>query len=321
MADPAAPALDEQQEAFLRDVLDGLSRTPKALPSKYFYDARGSELFERITELPEYYPTRTELAILEAHAGEMAAAVGPGAVLIEYGSGSSRKIRLLLDRLAEPAAYVPVDISAEHLRAAADEVRRDYPGLRVEPVAADYTSDRFALPDDPERRRKRVVVFPGSTIGNFDREDAAAFLGHIAGVVGPGGGLLIGVDLKKDPALLLPAYDDAAGVTAAFNRNVLHHINAALGADFEPEAFEHRAVWDEAEGRVEMHLVSRRPQEVSVGGRTFRFAAGDAIHTESSHKYTLDGFAELAAGAGFRPLHCWTDADGLFSVQYLEVAP
>ncbi|MDX1531470.1 MAG: L-histidine N(alpha)-methyltransferase, partial [Rhodothermales bacterium] len=213
----------------------------------------------------------------------------------------------------------PVDISAEHLHATADALRRDYPRLRIDPVAADYTADDFQLPDDPDHRRKRVVYFPGSTIGNFSRDEALAFLRHAAEVVGPGGGLLIGVDLKKDPAVLERAYDDEEGVTAAFNLNLLGRINRELGGTFDLDAWHHRAVWNDAAGRVELYLVSARDQTALVCGVPFTFSADEAVHTENSHKYTPDGFARLAAAAGWRLRHRWLDADELFSVQYLGV--
>jgi dimethylhistidine N-methyltransferase len=333
MPDPATPSTDTaietgDRETFRRDVLDGLGRTPKSIPCKYFYDERGSALFEQITETEEYYPTRTELAIMEAHVDAMAEAIGPRAVLIEYGSGSSRKTRVLLDRLAaeaDPAealaAYVPIDISREHLLTTAEDIQAAYPDLPVLPVAADYTTD-FALPDLPSHE-KRVVYFPGSTIGNFDRAQAADFLDHAAEVAGGpagSGGLLIGVDLKKDRATLEAAYDDAEGVTAAFNLNLLHRINRELGGTFDPDAFRHLAVWNEEASRIEAYLVSTRDQTASVDGETFRFAEGEAVHTENSHKYTVNGFAQSAAESGFTLRRYWIDDAGLFSVQYFEVA-
>jgi len=310
---------DPQGSAFLRDVLAGLSQPQKRLPCKYFYDERGSALFDQITELDAYYPTRTELAILEAHVGEMADAIGPEAALVEFGSGSSVKTRLLLDALSDVAAYVPVDISEEHLLATAEALREAYPDLAIHPLPADYT-ETLTLPDLPEHQR-RVIYFPGSTIGNFEQDYAQAFLERAARVAGPGGGLLIGVDLVKEPAVLERAYDDEEGVTAAFNRNLLERINRELGADIPVEAFEHRAVWNEDEARIEMYLVSSEPREIVVDGRTFRFAAGEAIHTEHSHKYTLDGFAEMAREAGFVPRREWLDPRRYFAVLYLDVPP
>ena len=300
---------------FQRDVLAGLSRRDRHLPCKYFYDERGSQLFERICELPEYYPTRCELAILEAHAGAMASRLGAGCVLVEYGSGSSRKTRLLLDRLIEPRAYVPVDISREHLLASARRLAADYPHLEVVPLCADFTRP-FRLPGSVTGRR--AVYFSGSTIGNFGPADATALLRQIAHLVGPGGGLLIGVDLKKDRAILEPAYDDARGVTAAFNLNLLARINRELGADFVLDRFRHRAVWNEAHGRIEMHLVSLEAQTVHLAGHSFHLARNETICTEHSHKYRVEDFAELARNAGLEVRAGWTDEAGLFGVQYAE---
>jgi dimethylhistidine N-methyltransferase len=308
--------LAPERERFLADVLDGLTRPHKTLPCKYFYDERGSALFERICELPEYYPTRTELGILRRHAGAMAAALGPRCLLVEYGSGSSTKTQLLLERLVRPAGYVPVDISREHLLRSAAALSARHPGLRVIPVCADFTQP-FALPRVPGALR-RAAYFPGSTIGNFAAAEARKFLTQVAEQCGSGGALLIGADLRKPRAILEPAYDDARGVTAEFNRNLLRRINRELGADFDCAAFDHRAFWNAAEGRVEMHLVSRRDQVVELAGRRIPFARGESIHTESSHKYDLAGFAELARSAGFEVERVWTDDAALFSVQLLR---
>ncbi len=297
-------------------MLAGLSADSKSVPCKYFYDETGSALFDRITETEEYYPTRTELAIMRAHVSEMADEIGPGAALVEYGSGSSLKTRVLLDHLDALAAYVPIDISREHLFATAERLHAAYPDLPLFPVAADYTAD-FELPDLPPHHR-RVVYFPGSTIGNFDPEQAAAFLRRAARVAGPGGGLLIGVDLKKDRRTLEAAYDDAAGVTADFNLNLLDRINRELGGTFDRDAFAHRAVWNEAEGRIETYLVSLREQTAEVDGTAFRFGENEAVHTENSHKYTVESFARFATRCGFAPRQAWTDPDELFSVQYFE---
>ena len=304
--------------SFLADVLAGLAGPRKTLPCKYLYDEAGSALFERICELDEYYPTRTELGILRRHAGAMAAALGPRCLLVEYGSGSSTKTRLLLERLEDPAGYVPVDISREHLLRAAGALSARHPRLRVLPVCADFTHP-FELPPVPGTLR-RAAYFPGSTIGNFAPAEARKFLAQVAEQCGPGGMLLIGVDLRKSRAVLEPAYDDAQGVTAEFNRNLLRRINRELGASFDVASFDHRAFWNSAEGRVEMHLVSRREQTVRVGGRSVRFARGESIHTESSHKYELGEFAALARSAGFEVLRVWTDEARLFSVQLLRTA-
>ena len=324
MPDTSSPdsiADTADRETFRRDVLTGLRQPQKSIPCKYFYDERGSVLFDRITETEEYYPTRTELAIMKAHVGEMAELIGPRAALIEYGSGSSLKTRVLLDGLDDLAAYVPIDISQAHLLATAENLRDAYPGLSILPVAADYTAD-FDLPSLPDAR-KRVVYFPGSTIGNFDQSQAADFLAHAAEVAcdpgGPCGGLLIGVDLKKDRTTLEAAYDDAAGVTAAFNLNLLDRINRELDGTFDTAGFQHRAEWNEEAGRIETYLVSLRDQTVTVDGTPFHFAEGERVHTENSHKYTIDGFADFAAEAGFELRRAWTDPDDLFSVQYFEV--
>lgn len=301
---------------FRDEVWAGLAAPRKTLPCKYFYDARGSALFEAICELPEYYPTRTELEILERHAAAMAARLGGRCLLVEYGSGSSRKTRLLLDQLRDPAGYVPIDISRAALADSARALRAAYPGLEVLPVCADYTTE-LDLPQPRKPAARRGVYFPGSTIGNFTPPQAQRFLAHMARIAGPGGGLLIGVDLRKDRATLERAYDDAAGVTAAFNLNLLARINRELGGGFALDRFEHRALYDERAGRVEMHLVSTAAQTVHVGGRAFRFERGETIHTENSYKYDLPGFAALATGAGLAIREVWTDPARRFSVQYL----
>lgn len=306
------PALASSE--FLRDVLAGLARVPRSLPCKYFYDERGSALFDRICELPEYYPTRTELAILRAEIDAIAAAIGPGAVLIEYGSGSSIKTRLLLDALPQLAAYVPVDISREHLLRCADRLARDYPKVPIVPAVADFTRP-FALPQHPPGRR--VVYFSGSTIGNFAPTQARQLLRLIARQAEA---LLIGVDLHKDTAILEPAYDDAQGVTAAFNLNLLARINRELGGTFDLASWQHRAFYDERHGRIEMHLVSLRTQRVCVGGVTLWFSEGETICTEHSHKYSLPGFADLCRRAGLDVTRVWTDPAGLFSVQFAQVS-
>ena len=301
---------------FRADVLAGLFRPRKRLPAKYFYDSAGSRLFDRITELPEYYPTRTEISILRAHAAAMAARCGPRCLLVEFGAGSVTKVRLLLDRLDRPAGYVPVDVSGEHLSAAAAALAGDYPALEVVPVVADFTT-RFTLPDVPASRR--VVYFPGSTIGNFDPPRADALLRRVARLVGTGGGLLLGVDLRKDAAVLERAYNDAAGVTAAFNRNLLVRANRELGADFDITAFRHVAFYNRARSRIEMHLVSVAEQRVRVGTVTFQFRAGESIHTENSYKYDVPELAARAARCGLRLDETWTDAQNYFAVLYLIV--
>lgn len=310
---------DHPSEAtMLEEVREGLSRAQKRLPSKYFYDAHGSQLFDRICELPEYYPTRTELAIMRQHVWEMALLIGERALLVELGSGSSLKTVSLLERLRDPLAYVPVDISREHLTAAAQRLSERFPALNVRPVCADFTRP-FSLPDVGEPADKAVLYFPGSTIGNFDPDTAQQLLQQMARTVGRGGGLLIGVDVKKPVERLEAAYNDAQGVTAAFNLNLLTHLNAALGTDFDVQAFEHHAFYNEDRGRMEMHLRSLRAQRVTLAGQTYAFAAGETIHTENSYKYAPEEFEALASGAGFALERVWQDADCLFSVQYYSV--
>jgi dimethylhistidine N-methyltransferase len=301
---------------FLAEVLAGLSAPQKRLSPKFFYDTRGSHLFEAICETPEYYPTRAETAILRRHAGEIAAAVGRSVVLIEPGAGAMDKVRLLLEDL-KPEHYVPMDISGEHLLRAARRLATDHPWLTIDAVCTDYSRglDGADLPRDG----KRVVFFPGSTIGNFEPAEAAEFLRQMAQLAGPGGGLLIGVDLKKDPETLHRAYNDAQGVTRDFNLNLLHRMNGELGADFDPAGFQHYAFYQPRAGRIEMHLVSRLAQTVRIGGERIGFVEGETIHTENSYKYTLGEFRALARTAGFREAGCWTDPQELFSVQYFEV--
>lgn len=296
--------------------MEGLSQPQKKLSSKFFYDEKGSGLFDQITEQDEYYVTRTEILIMAEHAAAIREALGPKCLLIEYGSGSNRKIRLLLDMLKDPAGYVPIDVSGEYLMTSAKEIEQDYPNLRVMPIAADFTKD-FPL---PEIEGKRVAYFPGSTIGNFAVTDAIKLLSQMKRVAGPGGGILIGVDLRKEPEKLRAAYNDARGVTAAFNLNILDHINRELGADFDTNLFEHRAFFNADQSRVEMHLLSKADQVVTVGGREFRFAAGETILTEYSYKHTVETFRALAGTAGLVQSRVWTDPDELFSVQYLTPA-
>jgi dimethylhistidine N-methyltransferase len=310
--------LEPSTQEFRDAVLDGLRQRQKTLPCKFFYDAEGSRLFDRICELPEYYPTRTELKLLADRAGEIAGLIGPAARLVEFGSGAGVKIRLLLNALDRPAAYVPVDISREHLLMAAADLARDFPALQIAPICADYTKP-FALPA-PAGLRPRTTVgfFPGSTIGNFTQTEARNFLTRARRLLGPGSSMVVGVDLRKDATILVPAYDDAQGVTAAFNLNLLVRINRELGGTFDLDGFAHEARWNADEGRIEMHLVSRSDQDVQVGSARFHFGAGETIHTENSHKYTLDQFRALAVEAGYKPRAAWTDADGLFSVHMLD---
>jgi dimethylhistidine N-methyltransferase len=303
--------------SFLEDVLAGLSSSPKTLPPKYFYDERGSHLFDAICELPEYYPTRTELAMLKACGTEIASRVGPDAAVVEYGSGSGTKTAVLVEQL-RPLAYVAIDIADEQLRSAVSALAVAFPNVRMSALCADYTK-RLDLPALDNAVKKRLVFFPGSTIGNFTVPEALAFLVNARSVAGAGGAMLVGVDLKKDAAVLHAAYNDAQGVTAAFNLNVLRRINEELGADFDLQAFEHRAFYNAADGRIEMHVVSTREQTVRIGAQTFGFAAGETIHTENSFKYSVAEFQTLAREAGFEPEHCWVDAERLFSIHYLTV--
>jgi dimethylhistidine N-methyltransferase len=305
------------EESFRDAVLAGLGRQPKALPCKFFYDERGSALFEQICEVPEYYLTRTEIAILDRYAAEIAELVGPHCRLVELGSGASQKVRILLRALRAPAAYVAVDISREHLRQAAGRLAADFPGLPVVAVCADYTKP-FALPALPGPAGKRVGFFPGSTIGNFEPAGVVRFLAHCGGLLGPGGEMLIGVDLKKRRDILDAAYNDRAGINAAFNLNLLARINRELDGDFELDRFAHVAFYNEAAGRIELYIKSRSEQSAGIAGRRFRFAESELIHTENSYKYGVDEFRALAARAGFVAIESWTDRDRLFSVHYFR---
>lgn len=309
---------DHATDNFLEEVLAGLRQPVKRLPSKYFYDERGSQLFDDICELPEYYPTRTEMALLRDISADVAALVGEGATVIEFGSGSSTKIRILLDALDSPLAYVPVDISREHLLMSAKGLAGNYPDLRVVPVCADYTQP-FEVPQI-DGEKVRAGFFPGSTIGNFTRSEAISFLQAAATDLGHNNGLLIGVDLRKDVETLHAAYNDSAGVTAAFNLNLLHRINREIGGDFDIDSFAHDARWVPKFGRIEMHLVSVCAQTVSIGGESFEFKSGESIHTEDSRKYDVEGFKNLAREAGWNSIDCWTDPDDLFSIHLLRVA-
>lgn len=306
------------QTSFLADVLNGLARPQKSIPPKYFYDETGSRLFEAICELPEYYPTRTEIALMQERIGDIATRLGSGVQLIEFGSGASTKTRLLIEAL-QPVNYVPIDISGSALRVACERLHLSYPALHINAVCADFTQPLdlrapIVMADAPP-----VVYFPGSTIGNFTRVAAQVFLGNIAAMVGGGSRLLIGVDLKKDRAVLEAAYDDAQGVTARFNLNLLVRMNRELGANFRVEAFRHHAFYDEALGRIEMHLESLAAQTVQIGDRHFDFRCGETIHTEISCKYSVAEFQVLGRAAGFLPLDVWTDAGRLFSVHLMRV--
>ncbi len=303
-------------ESFLAEVLIGLRKPQKELPSKYFYDERGSQLFERICELKEYYIPSIEASIMRAHIKEMVELIGPHVLVIEHGCGNCEKVHFLMDRLHDPVAFIPIDISKEQLLQVAKELDSIYPQLQVLPVCADYTSS-FELPIAKQESKRTVVYFPGSTISNFDPIPAKHFLEHVANLCGSDGALLIGVDLKKDPAVLHNAYNDSEGVTAAFNLNLLERINRELDCDFQLDAFEHYAFYNPRESRVEMHLISQRRQVVHIDGETISFSKGESIWTESSYKYNLDEFEQMAAVAGFRVERVWVDERQWFSVQYL----
>jgi dimethylhistidine N-methyltransferase len=305
---------ETDREEFRRAVLDGLSARPRAIPAKFLYDARGSALFDDICELPEYYLTRTETAILKQRAAEIGRRAGPGCALVEFGSGSSVKSRLLIEALPTLALYAPIDISRQHLDATAAGLRRDYPKLRVEPVCADFMG-----PVPPiESEGRRLGFFPGSTIGNLTPQEATAFLRNVRSLLGDDGALVLGADLRKDPQRLHDAYNDSAGVTAAFTLNLLRRMNRELKATFDLSAFAHEAFYDEAKGRIEIYVRSLEPQTVSIDGKRFEFAAGERVHTEYSYKYDAAGLAALAASGGFRIAETWTDPERLFAVVYLE---
>jgi dimethylhistidine N-methyltransferase len=305
----------ERPSEFARALIDGLNTKPKWLPCKFFYDAEGSALFDRICELPEYYPTRTEIGLLARHAHEIARAMGDDIALIEFGAGALTKVNLILDALVGPRAYVPIDISGEYLRQMAARLAELRPGLKVEPIVADFTKP-LALPNAIGDAR-RIGFFPGSTIGNMDACEALAFLRKAAAVL-KGGGMLIGVDLVKDPNILHAAYNDAQGVTAAFNKNLLARANRELDAGFDLDRFAHYAFYNPHLRRIEMHLMSLGDQSVSIASHDIAFADGETIHTENSHKYSLDGFRALATQAGFTPRQVWTDPRRLFSLHWLE---
>lgn len=299
----------------LREIIDGLQQAEKMISPKYFYDERGSQLFDQITTLPEYYPTATELGIMRENIAEITALIGPQASLIELGSGSSLKTRVLLEEFADQAVYVPVDISEDHLLASARQIRAEFPELEVLPVVADFTK-RFALPNPTTLPLRNIVYFPGSTIGNFTHDAAHELLKVMHHESGENGALLIGVDLQKDPATIERAYNDSAGVTAEFNLNMLRHLNREYGSDFDLGAWSHDARYNETAGRIELRLINSTTQTVHIGGETIVIDAGEGVLSEYSHKYTLDGFAAMAEQAGFEIAQVWTDPEQLFSVQY-----
>ncbi|RZJ13666.1 MAG: L-histidine N(alpha)-methyltransferase [Rubrivivax sp.] len=314
------PRAEAENEQFAADLQAALSRSPKAISPKYFYDETGSKLFERICDLPEYYPTRTELGLLQAHAHDMAAQFGGGVQLVEYGAGALRKVRLLLDAMPygkgqDSVQFVPIDISGPHLMAACDGLANDYPGLAIQPLVADFTR-QHTLPPCPVGSR-RVGFFPGSSIGNFTPAEADAFL-RLAAAELKGGGLLIGIDLVKDEDVLHAAYNDAEGVTAAFNMNLLDRARRELGAEYPTDGFQHLAFYNPAYRRIEMHLRATKPLELHLNGEAYYFNEGETLHTEHSHKYTVQGFQALAARAGFKPGAVWTDPNRWFAVLWLE---
>ncbi len=301
--------------SFLEEVLRGLSLRQKALPSRFLYDGRGSELFERITELPEYYPTRTELALLKSSGPELREIVPPGAVIVEFGSGSCRKTELLLEALDRPFAYISIEISASALFPAARRIKRKFPSLAVHPVLGGFQDlGKMTL---PFRSYPRAGFFPGSTIGNLTPDEAVFFLQSARRFLGGDALFIVGADLQKPLDILLPAYDDAEGVTAAFNRNILTRINRELDGNFDPGLFEHSAPYNAAEGRIEMHLRPAKPHRVRVAGHSFEFRPGETIHTENSYKYTMAGFRALARDGGWDPVKAWTDKNSLFSMHVL----
>lgn len=314
-----APRTESCADKDLREALAGLLSKPKRLSAKLFYDEAGSRLFQRITELPEYYLTRTEIALLRQIGPAMRELLPPGLAVVEYGAGSESKAEILLRSLRSPAAYIGIDIAAEMLDDSIARLQYRFPSLIVEAMLADFASP----PGLPRQIAgvNRLGFFPGSTIGNMDPTEAGAFLRRTRRSLGENSWFLIGVDLRKDPAILVPAYDDEQGVTAAFNRNILVRLNREAGADFDPKAFAHAAIWNEAESRIEMHLVSRGPQEVSFLGHVIRFSAGESIHTENSYKHTTQGFRTLAQGSGWEGMELWTDPDDLFSVHLLKAGP
>lgn len=302
-------------KVMLKEVVEGLSLPQKSLPSKYFYDEKGSQLFDEITELEEYYPTRTERWILENYVEEIASYLGEEVELVEPGSGSSEKTRILLANMSNICCYVPMDISGDYLFKVAEQLQADYPNVRIMPLQADYTQP-FELPEYSPTARK-VVFFPGSTIGNFRKERIELFMNVMSGMVGKEGALVIGADLKKDIKVLEAAYNDSKEITAAFNKNILAHINHKLGSDFNTELFDHKSIWNERDSRIEMHLIVNKSHSVQVNGTVINFEKGETIHTENSHKYTLDGFAEMVS-RWFEVKKVWTDERDYFSVQYLE---
>jgi dimethylhistidine N-methyltransferase len=313
-----APDAPPASSDFFSDVIAGLSSNPRTLPCKYFYDERGAALFQKICELPEYYITRTEIDILDRNRAEIASHLGPNIELIGLGTGAGTKTRILIEALEKPAVYIPVDISEKQLRKSAALFHKIFPNLEIRPVCADYLQP-VALPSTRRKATRNVVYFPGSTIGNFEPQEATQFLRRIANVSGRGGGLLIGLDLRKDRRVIEAAYNDSTGVTAQFNLNLLTRINREVGADFDLNRWRHRAIYNSSAGRIEMYLISGTDQTVHIGDREFHFRAGEKILTEHSYKHTPEGFTALAKQAGFDFVKLWTDDDRLFGVFYFTI--
>lgn len=308
---------NSEQQDEIAEIMSGLSQPRKMISPKYFYDEKGSKLFEQICELPEYYLTRTEIGIMQSSMKEIAREIGPGVSIIEYGIGSGLKTQILLEQLDEPVAFIPIDISAEHLASSAEILAARFPEIEILPVAADFTRP-VPIPEPTRTASRNLVYFPGSTIGNFEPANALDLLGVMHQEAGPGGMLLIGADLKKDPQMIESAYNDGEGVTAEFNLNLLRRLNREYGSDFDPEAFRHTATYNESSGRIEMCLVSQREQVVTLSGRRFLFEEGESIITEYCHKFSLEGFRELASIAGFQHVKTWVDANHWFSIQLYE---
>lgn len=317
MDDVFDPVSTGIQSTFRKDVVQGLSKAQKTLPCQYFYDEIGSELFEQITTLDEYYPTRTEVSILRERVGEIAQALGPNALLVEYGAGASTKTRILLDGLDAPAGYVPIDVSADFLMQTADSLRQEYPNLPILPIVSDFMV-RFGLPT--EASGAPVGFFPGSTIGNLNDDEIDAFMRAARALLGDKGQFLLGVDLRKSADILIPAYDDAKGVTAAFNLNLLARINRDLDANFDLRAFRHRAIWNDTASQIEMHLESLAEQTVKIGDLSFTFAAGETIHTENSRKFDLAKLTSQIASAGWKLDAVWRDPKDYFAVMLLQAS-
>ncbi len=313
----SAPGTATALHTMLEEVIAGLSQDQKTLPSKYFYDERGSKLFDDICELDEYYVTRTESSLMQERVADIATVIGPNVLLVEYGSGSSLKTRLLLRNLDRPAGYVPIDISGEYLSQVGDSLQAEFPQIEVMPVVADFTKS-FEIPSPNDAETRRVIYFPGSTIGNFQRNDAKALLARMAEMAGEGGGVLVGVDLDKNRDVLRAAYNDSKGITAQFNLNVLRRINNELGGSFILDKFRHNAIFNDYHSCIEMHLVSTERQTVNICGYTFEFDENESVLTEYSHKYKVEAFRRMANEVSLNVKNVWTDADNMFAVIYLE---